>query len=89
MTFYRRQCVFWGTRRGSLHQRTNGKRSFSATSRIGLRVMNRRALTGYYEGTSNLFEVEHIQAWLTPVLAWACVLLCPGVLYDDAQCHPP
>ena len=33
-------------------------------------VMNRRALTGYYEGTSNLFEVEHIQAWLTPVLAW-------------------
>ena len=33
-------------------------------------VMNRRALTGYYEGTSNLFEIEHIQAWLTPVLAW-------------------
>ena len=33
-------------------------------------VMNRRALAGYYEGTSNLFEMEHIRAWLTPVLAW-------------------
>ena len=33
-------------------------------------VMNRRALIGYYEGTSTLFEAVHIRAWLTPVLVW-------------------
>ena len=33
-------------------------------------VMDRKALTGYYEGSSSLFEVEHIQAWFTPVLLW-------------------
>ena len=32
--------------------------------------MDRGALTGYYEGTSNLFELEHIRAWITPVLFW-------------------
>ncbi len=33
-------------------------------------VLNRGALTGYYEGTSNLFEIAHIRAWMLPVLAW-------------------
>ncbi len=32
-------------------------------------VMDRRALTGYYEGTSNLFEINHIRAWVTPVFS--------------------
>ena len=34
-------------------------------------VMDRRALTGYYEGASNLFEMDHIWAWLLPVLFWS------------------
>ena len=34
-------------------------------------VMDRGALTGYYEGTSNLFELDHIRAWITPVLFWS------------------
>ena len=33
-------------------------------------VMDRNALTGYYEGTSNFFEIEHIQAWITPIINW-------------------
>ncbi len=33
-------------------------------------VMDRKALTGYYEGTSNLFEIENIRAWMTPILFW-------------------
>ena len=33
-------------------------------------VMDRNALTGYYEGTSNFFEIDHIQAWITPIIHW-------------------
>ncbi|MCG9128614.1 hypothetical protein JT359_13530 [Candidatus Poribacteria bacterium] len=33
-------------------------------------VMDRNALTGYYEGTSNFFEIDHIKAWATPILNW-------------------
>lgn len=33
-------------------------------------VMDRNALTGYYVGTSNFFEIDHIQAWITPIINW-------------------
>lgn len=33
-------------------------------------VMDRKALTGYYEGSSSFFEVSHVQAWFKPVLLW-------------------
>ncbi len=33
-------------------------------------VMDQNALTGYYEGTSNFFEIDHIQAWITPITHW-------------------
>ena len=35
-----------------------------------LAVMTKDPLRGYYEGTSNFFEAEHIRAWLTPILTW-------------------
>ena len=36
-----------------------------------LTVDNQAALEEYYEGESNFFTAQNIQAWLVPVLAWA------------------
>ena len=35
-----------------------------------LAVMDLEALTGYYDGTSDLLIDKHIRAWLKPVLCW-------------------
>ncbi len=52
-----------------------------------LAVDDKRVLSGYYEGDSTLYEIEHIRAWIVPVLAWSgfvfalvFALLCINVL---------
>jgi len=39
-----------------------------------LTVDNKSVLRGYYEGDSSLWMVEHLRAWLVPVLAWTCFI---------------
>ena len=41
-------------------------------------VGDREILQGFYKGESTLYHIEHIHAWLTPVLIWTAfgVLLC-------------
>jgi hypothetical protein len=36
-----------------------------------LAVEDKRVLSGYYLGNSTLYKIEHIKAWIVPVLAWS------------------
>ena len=39
-----------------------------------LSVDNKRVLSGYYDGDSTLYTVQHIKSWLTPVMSWFAFL---------------
>lgn len=52
-----------------------------------LAVEDKLVLNGYYEGDSTLYRIEHIKAWIVPVLAWSSfifalvfTMLCINVL---------
>ncbi|MBM3239636.1 hypothetical protein FJZ31_25390 [Candidatus Poribacteria bacterium] len=52
-----------------------------------LAVDNKKVLKEYYEGDSTLYTIEHIRAWLTPVVIWTAfigalvfVMLCINVI---------
>ena len=36
-----------------------------------LTVADKQVLSGYYEGRSSLYQIEHIKAWIVPVLSWS------------------
>ena len=36
-----------------------------------LTVADKQVLSGYYEGKSSLYQIEHIKVWAVPVLSWS------------------
>ena len=52
-----------------------------------LAVADKRALSGYYDGDSTLYKIEHVRAWIVPVITWSAfifalvfTMLCINVL---------
>ena len=39
-----------------------------------LSIDDKRTLSGYYDGDSTLYTIEHIKSWLTPVMSWFAFL---------------
>ncbi|MCH8292075.1 hypothetical protein IH992_13355 [Candidatus Poribacteria bacterium] len=38
-----------------------------------LTIQDKAALSGFFEGESTLYTVEHLSAWAGPVLLWSCI----------------
>lgn len=39
-----------------------------------LSVSDKKALQGYYEGETTLYTIQHLKAWLMPVIAWSAFI---------------
>jgi len=56
---------------------------------LSLVVSDQDALYGYYNGSSTLYQHSVIQAWLTPVLYWTCLLYTSPSPRDRTRSRMP
>ena len=40
-----------------------------------LTVSDKSVLTGFYEGESTFYRLDHIKAWIIPMVSWSCFLM--------------